>query len=214
MARIITIAQQKGGAGKTTLAAHLAVAWSRQGRRVAAIDIDPQRSLTHWGNLRGKDGRRMGFTLATTAGWRLGIETARLLAEHDVILVDSPPHAEAEARAAIRAAGLVVVPVQPSPMDVWATKPTLDIARAEHRAVLLVLNRVAPRTKLAAEMSGRLDLNGVRLATTTLGNRVAFAASLAVGSGVTESDPGSPAAAEIAALAAEIWDFDPAVPGG
>ena len=207
MARIITIAQQKGGAGKTTLAAHLAVAWSGVGRRVALVDVDPQASLSHWATLRraARADGGLGFTLVQIGGWRLALEIERLLREHDVILIDSPPHAETEARIAIRAAGLVVVPVQPSPMDVWATKPTVEIARAEKRPAILVLNRVPPRTRLAAEMAKTLGESEVNLARATIGNRTAFAASLAAGLGVTEFDPGSDAAAEVEALAAELW---------
>jgi chromosome partitioning protein len=206
VARVITIAQQKGGAGKTTLAAHLAVAWAGGGRRVAVVDVDPQGSLSHWVELRrAARGGDPGFTAVRLGGWRLALEVERLLRRHDLILVDSPPHAETEARIAVRAAGLVVVPVQPSPMDVWATRPTIEIARAENRPAVLVLNRVPPRTRLAAEIAKALGSGEVRLARTTIGNRTGFAASLAAGLGVTEFDPGSDAAAEIAALAAELW---------
>ena len=207
MARIITVAQQKGGAGKTTLVAHLAVAWAAGGMRVALVDVDPQASLSHWVELRraARNGA-VGFTHAQIGGWRLALETERLLREHDLILIDSPPHAETEARMAVRAAGLVVVPVQPSPMDVWATKPTLAVARAENRPAVLVLNRLPPRTRLAAEIARTLGEGEARLAHATIGNRTAFAASLAAGLGVTEYEPGSEAAAEITALATELWE--------
>jgi chromosome partitioning protein len=207
LARIITVAQQKGGAGKTTLVAHLAVAWAAGGTRVALVDVDPQASLSHWVELRrgARDGK-LGFTHAQVGGWRLALEAERLMREHDLILIDSPPHAETEARIAVRAAGLVVVPVQPSPMDLWATKPTLAIARGENRPAVLVLNRLPPRTRLATEIARTLGEGEGRLARATIGNRTAFAASLAVGLGVTEHEPGSEAAAEIAALAAELWE--------
>ena len=110
VAKIITIAQQKGGAGKTTMAAHLAVAWAASGRRkVAIIDTDPQGSLTQWHSIREA---RMGegatnLTFASISGWRVRSEIDRLSHEHDLIIIDSPPHTDAEARTAIRAADLV-----------------------------------------------------------------------------------------------------------
>src|ERR1700733_10525186 len=145
-ARIITIAQQKGGAGKTTLAAHLALAWAASGRRVAVIDIDPQASLSSWFELRRKRRRSTKPDIAVTAitGWRVATEVERQARDHDIVLVDSPPHAATEARMAVRAASLTLVPVQPSPMDLWATRATLELARAERVPALLVLNRVPP----------------------------------------------------------------------
>src|ERR1700730_4414510 len=113
--KVITIAQQKGGAGKTTVAAHLAVAWSQRGKRVAIVDIDPQGSLTHWHKIREErfgDGYT-GVTFAALCGWRVGSEIARLRRNHDIIIIDSPPHTETEARTAIRSADFIVVPVQP-----------------------------------------------------------------------------------------------------
>ncbi|MGQ0664402.1 MAG: ParA family partition ATPase [Pseudomonadota bacterium] len=206
-ARVFTLAQQKGGAGKTTLAAHLAVAWSLGAKRVAVVDIDPQASLTQWVELRrAARAGDAGFTFTRLAGWRLAGEAERLSRDHDAVLIDSPPHAETEARIAIRAASLVVVPVQPSPMDWWATRQTLEIARAERRKVLLVVNRMPARTNLAQGVVDELAASDVGAAKTLIGNRVAFASSLAAGRGITEAEPGSRAAAEIAALAAEIWE--------
>jgi len=205
---VITIAQQKGGAGKTTLAIHLALAWAAAGRRVAAIDIDPQASLATWFRLRRE---RMGSTdagieVAAVTGWRVTGEVERQARSHDIVLIDSPPHAETEARIAIRAAQLVLVPVQPSPMDLWATKPTLDIARAEQVPALLVLNRVLARANLTAAMLDALKALEVPLAETQIGNRVAFAAALAEGQGILEYDRTSVAAEEIVALAAAILE--------
>jgi chromosome partitioning protein len=207
-ARVFTIAQQKGGAGKTTLAAHLAVAWIGQGRRVAVIDIDPQASLSRWVEMRraSRQGQNLGFTFSQISGWRLAAEAERLAREHDAVLIDSPPHAETEARIAVRAASLVVVPVQPSPMDLWATRPTLELAQSERRPAILVVNRMPSRGRLATEMIDKLATLGIGVAHSTLGNRVAYAESLAEGLGVCESEPSSAAALEITVLGQELWD--------
>lgn len=200
--KVITIAQQKGGAGKTTLAAHLAVAWSQRGRRVAIIDIDPQGSLTQWHKLREErfgEGYT-GITFATLSGWRVGSEVARLRRNHDIIIIDSPPHTETEARTAIRNADFILVPVQPSPTDVWATKATLDLAKAENIPVMVVLNRISTNSKLTQVYSESFT----DLAKTMLGNRVLFASSLMEGRGVTETAPSSPAAIEIKLLSEEV----------
>jgi chromosome partitioning protein len=203
-ATIIAIAQQKGGAGKTTLAAHLALAWAAH-HRVGVIDIDPQASLASWFRLRQQ---RLGLApdidVAAITGWRVAGEVERQARRHDLVLIDSAPHAETEARIAVRAADLVLIPVQPSPMDVWATRATLDLARAERVPALLVLNRVPPRANLTEPMVAALAELGAPLAETQIGNRVALAAALADGKGIHEAAAGSRAAEEIAALAAEV----------
>ncbi|MFM8991576.1 MAG: ParA family partition ATPase [Alphaproteobacteria bacterium] len=207
MAASITFAQRKGGAGKTTLAAHLAAGWARAGRRVVALDVDPQGSLVRWGALRRDRADAAVLPVAQVPGWKLGLELERLRREAEIVVVDSPPHAELDARAAIRGADLVVVPVQPSPMDLWATQATLEMARAEGRRALLVLNRIAPRTRLAQEIAAALGSGAVRLAATTLGNRTAFASCLAHGSSVEEDEPGGAAAGEALHLRAEIEEI-------
>jgi chromosome partitioning protein len=205
-ARVITIAQQKGGAGKTTLAAQLAVVWALQGRRLAVLDIDPQGSLAAWAELRrvrlGDAG--MGFEFAALSGWRAGEWVERHARAADFVVVDSPPHAEMEARVALRAASLVVVPLQPSPLDLWSAATTLRLAREENRPVLAVLNRVPARSSLVETTVAELTRDGVPIAVATLGSRVAFAQAMAQGRGVVESAPSSIAATEIASLAAEI----------
>jgi chromosome partitioning protein len=206
VAKIITIAQQKGGAGKTTMAAHLAVAWAASGRRrVAVIDTDPQGSLGQWFKVREA---RMGEGKATMhfsaiSGWRVRSEIDRLARTHDLIIIDSPPHTDAETRTAIRAADLVVIPLQPSPMDVWATSATIQICKQERVPVKMVLNRVHPQAKLTQAISG--DMIG--LTANRFGNRVVFAGSLMQGYGVTEAAPNSLAADEVRALAKEIIDY-------
>lgn len=203
---VLTVAQQKGGAGKTTLVAQLAVAWFAAGRSVAVLDTDPQRSLTHWYDLR-RDGPGADdgtFLLREASGWRVGVELDRLRSNYDVIVIDTAPHAENDAKAAIRAADLAVVPVQPSPVDVWATRATAALAEAEKVPALIVLNRMPPRGKLAEAMRAQLARDEAAVATCALGNRVAFAASMIEGKGVVESDRRGRAAEETKALADEV----------
>jgi chromosome partitioning protein len=206
---VITIAQQKGGAGKTTLAAHLALAWARAKKRVAVIDIDPQGSLSMWFRLRHEmlGAADAGIEVAAVTGWRVTGEVERQSRAHEIVIIDSPPHAETEARIAVRSAGLVIVPVQPSPMDIWATRPTLEMAKQERVPALLVLNRVPPRANLTEQMGAKLKELGVPIAKSQIGNRVGLAAALADGKGIFETAPHSRAAEEITALSREILKF-------
>jgi chromosome partitioning protein len=203
-AKIITIAQQKGGAGKTTLAAQLAVAFAAAGKRVAIVDIDPQASLADWYRLRNGAGARYPLDLSEVAGYRVSTELSRVKGSHDIVVVDSPPHAETEAKLAVRAADLVLVPVQLSPMDIWATGPTVQLARAASVPLLVVLNRVPPRGNIIQIMRAQLAENDFPVARSTIGNRIAFASSMLAGLTVLESAPRTAAAAEIRALAEEI----------
>lgn len=201
--RVLAVAQQKGGAGKTTLLAHLAVAFRSRGRTVALLDADPQGSLTLWARQREAN---LGNDLTVIGGEGLDLtrEAARLKRAHDLVLIDSPPHTQDAPQQAIAAADLVLVPVQPSPMDLWATRPTLVLAAQAGKPLLLVLNRMPPRGRLADEIAGLLKSFQVPIARTRLGNRAAFAAALSEGKAVGELGPRSAAALEIKALAAEV----------
>lgn len=207
--KVITVAQQKGGAGKTTLAAHLAVAWAQLGLKVATVDIDPQGSLSQWYEARSAAcGGSPGFNHSRITGWRTQAEVDKLAKQNDLVVVDSPPHAETEARIAVRVAKMVIVPVQPSPMDLWAVKPTLDLARQEKVPLLLVLNRMPVRGKIidimVEKISEFLAPPLVDLAETRIGNRISYADALLAGRAVTETARGTRAAEEMAALAGEI----------
>ena len=205
-AKAVTIAQQKGGAGKTTIAAQLAVAFAHAGRRIGLLDIDPQGSLAAWYDIRKAlvDEGGGGITFVQASGWRLSTELERLRRDVDLVLIDSPPHAETEVRIAVRAADLILVPMQPSPMDLWATGPTLEMARKEKSPALMVFNRTPPRGKLVDAVRKKIRDAEIPVAQTVLGNRVAFAASMMEGKGVVESNPRHVATREINALAEEI----------
>ncbi len=203
--QVVTIAQQKGGSGKTTVAAHLAVAWTRD-LSVALLDVDAQGSLGQWFEARerrlGED--RTGFTFRTSSGWGAGREARRLAQDYDLVVVDTPPKSDLDGRSSIEAADLVVIPVQPSPVDLWANGRTMKMIEHQRIAGLMVLNRVPPRSTLTAEMAEAFRNSAAVIARSRLGNRVAFPASMGDGSTVLEARPSSKAAAEVGALAAEI----------
>ena len=204
MAMVITVAQQKGGAGKTTLAANLATALASS-KRVAVLDIDPQQSLSRWHAIRAArtpPPANLGFS--NLAGWRLAAELDRLKREHDVVLVDSPPQIDADARRAVRGADLVLVPVQPSPPDLWAAEGTLKLAAEEKRPACLILNRLPATGKLRETMLATLKTHGTTLLPASLGNRTAYAQAFAEGLGVTEAWPRSVAATEMRSVVAAL----------
>jgi chromosome partitioning protein len=204
MALVITVAQQKGGAGKTVLAANLAAAMAA-GRRVCLLDIDPQRSLKRWHELRARQGKPLpGITFSDVSGWRLRAELERLTTAHDVLIVDTPPHVDTEAKLAIRSAHLVLVPLQPSPPDLWAAEGTVQLARAEKRPTRLVLNRAPTVSKLRSMVERDAAAAGYVVMANTLGNRAGFANAFAQGMGAVEAAPKSVAAREIQALLREI----------
>ena len=203
MAIVITVAQQKGGTGKSTLAANLAAALASS-RRVALLDIDPQHSLTRWNELRPRNAASLTFS--DISGWRLTAELVRLKTGHDVVVIDSPPQIDTDARLAIRGADLVLIPVQPSPPDIWAAEGTLKLAAAEKRNAAMVLNRVPSTGKLRETMAAQLRLDGRPLLTATIGNRTGFASAFAEGLGVTEAAPRSIAANELRALLKELLE--------
>lgn len=203
-AHVITVTQQKGGSGKTTLAANLAVSLAETGAKVAIIDSDPQGSLAWWYSEREKTLDDPGLEVVATSAWGLGYEVGRLKREADFVLIDTPPKADSDLRPAIREADLVLIPVSASPMDLWATQSTLDLAARERVPTLLVLNRLRNGTRVAAEMAEQAAGLGSELASAALGNRVIFARNM--GRGLTGADAPArdPARGEVAALRASV----------
>jgi chromosome partitioning protein len=204
MATVITVAQQKGGTGKSTLVANIAAALAA-GHRVAVLDTDPQRSLVRWHSLRAaRNGHAAGLSFSDVSGWRLGAELDRLRRGHDIVLIDSPPQIDTDAKLAIRAADLVLVPVQPSPPDLWAAEGTLALAASERRTSRIVLNRAPAASRLRDSVEADIAARHLPVLRSALGNRTGFALAFAEGLGVTETAPRSTAAGELRALLAEL----------
>jgi chromosome partitioning protein len=206
---IITLAQQKGGAGKTTVAAHLAVACALSGKSVAVLDTDPQGSLGQWYERRetALGVEDIDLLFRTASGWGARREARALARDHDVVLLDTPPKSDLELRPSLEAAHLVVIPVQPAPIDLWATEPTLAMVDKIGSQALLILNRVVHGTLVGAEVAMEIAKMGHPVSTTELGNRVAYAASMGHGKTVMETQPSGPAAAEMYDLTIEVLNL-------
>jgi chromosome partitioning protein len=207
------VAQRKGGAGKSTVAATLATSLAVQGQRVALLDSDPQQSLARWNQERQSRPQAAPLLFEAVAGWRMPATLDRLKRDHDVLIIDTPPHADTDSRIAIRAADLVLVPLQPSPADLWAMDATLEVAGAERRPARLVLNRVPSSGRLRDEIAAEIARRGLPLLEPVLGNRTAFATAFAQGLGVAEAAPRGTAATEARALARAIEDHGKGQPG-
>lgn len=202
--KVITVAQQKGGSGKTTLAVNLGVMLVRKGARVAFLDTDPQGSLGRWFMTREEDGRNDGMEFSTASAWGVGYEVGKLRDMADFVIIDTPPKADSDLRPALRVADLVVVPVASSHVDLWATDGVLDLARRENREVMVVLNRARSGTRLGAEILEAAQSLNAALASTQIANRVAYAETLGQGCGGIEGARSPAIRTEMENLLAEV----------
>ena len=200
--KVITVAQQKGGAGKTTIAANLAVGFLRAGKSVALLDTDPQGSLGRWFMTRHADGLD-DMEFSTASAWGVGFECDKLRKHCDIVLLDTPPKVDADLRPALKISDLVIVPVASSQVDVWAVESVLDLVARERRTALVVLNRYKSGTRVGQDVAAAIGERDVRMAETTLGNRVVYAEALGNGRGVQECGK-SNAADEVARLVDEV----------
>ena len=206
LSKVITIAQQKGGTGKTTLAVHLALAFIKyHNLKVAIIDTDPQGSLGKWFMIRSeKKISNENLTFKTASLWGAQYESKSLKQDHDIIIIDTPPKIESDARPAIEAANLVLIPVAPSPVDFWATEAIIDIAKKAKRKILIQINRANHRSKLISKTLEYIENLKIKATNTLIGNRQIFVASMGEGKTAIEKQRTGKAVAEIKNISNQI----------
>lgn len=203
--RIITVAQQKGGSGKTTVTVNLATALLAQGKSVALLDTDPQGSLGKWFMKRVETyGDDPNLRFSTATAWGINYELRSLSSQVDYVIVNTPPKADSDLRPALRAADLVLVPLSASHVDIWATQDVLDLADRASKRACIVMNRTRSGTRLGAEVVEAVNELEADVLKTSLGNRILFAESLGQGLGAIESQKKSAAANEVRSLVEEV----------
>lgn len=210
--RTIAVVAQKGGAGKTTLAVHLAVAAMRTGENVAIIDTDPQNSAVAWAAARNSSNgatagaKRLLGEVTVVAIDANDVEAALREARRDrytLAIVDTAPRAAPLAAAVIRAATFAIIPQRPSAFDLAALDRTVAIVNAAKTPAMIVLNACPSRAPEVDEARDVCISHGLTVADVTIGDRRAFARAVQTGRAVEEFSPHSPAATEIR----KLWEI-------
>ena len=206
---IVGVLNQKGGVGKTTLSVNLAACLARTGARVLLIDADPQGSALDWAAARQGEPlfSVVGFPRAT-----IHKEIAQLGQGYDHIIIDGPPRVTDLARSAIMASDIVVIPVQPSPYDIWAAEEVVKLiteARVykENIKSVFVVNRKITNTAIGRDVREALAAYPIHVLNASIAQRVVFAEAAAQGQAIFEIEPTGPAVAEMEAVAAELVEY-------
>ena len=192
--KTIAILSNKGGAGKTTLAIHLAVAAEHASKRTAVLDLDPQGSATTWSEARDDE---TPAVVPTHARHLTRVLDAAEAEGADIAIIDTAPHSEATSLAAARVTDLVLIPCRPTLFDLHAIRDTLDIAMLAKKPAKVILNAVPPRGTLAQQARDAIASYDIEPAPYEIGHRVAYVHSIINGITAQEYQPNCKAAIEI-----------------
>jgi chromosome partitioning protein len=203
--RVIAVLNQKGGSGKTTIATHLARALQLDGADVLLVDSDPQGSARDWAAVReDQPVTVVGIDRPTID------RDLKQIAKKDFVVIDGAPQAADLAVSALKAADFVLIPVQPSPYDIWAASDLVDLVKQRIELTdgklqaAFVVSRAIKGTKIGGEVAEALAGYELPVLTSRITQRVSYPGTAASGTTVLDTEPDGDAAAEIRALAAEI----------
>jgi chromosome partitioning protein len=205
---IIAVVNQKGGAGKTTIAVNLSAALAAEGKRILLVDADPQQTAQDWAAIRKSPAT---FRVVGLAKPVLHRAVPRLVADYDFdyVIIDGAPRNYEVSRSAIEAADLVLIPVQPSGADFWASRETVNLTKETQASKttqksMFVISRKIDRTVLGRDIANALAEFGIPILRAATTQRVIYAETLTAGSTVIEQQPQGPAAHEICAILSEL----------
>lgn len=207
--KVIAVLNQKGGSGKTTIATHLARALQLQGSSVLLVDSDKQGSARDWSAVNESNPVTV-----------IGLDRPTLdrdlknVSDKDFVVIDGSPQATDLAVSAIKAADFVLIPVQPSPYDIWATSDLVDLVKQRIEMTdnklksAFVVSRAIKNTKIGSEVSEVLIEYGLPVLNAKIVQRIAYPNSAAIGKTVFETESKtSDAVAEMNALATEVKSY-------
>lgn len=211
MATIIAILNSKGGTGKTTLATNLAGSLHRRGARVLIVDADPQGSARDWHHAQPE-----GTDLPPVIGMdrpTIHRDIASVAKPYDYVVIDGAAKLEQVAASALKAADLVLIPVQPSGFDLWAVADLVDAIQARREVTegkplaAFVVSRQVAGTHLAGEIAAALDRHGLPLLSGRTSQRIAYAEAAQSGVTVLDYEPDGKAAEEVNAITNEVLEL-------
>ncbi len=206
---IISVLNQKGGVGKTTLSIHLASTLALAGKKILLVDADPQRSSLDWAAAREEDHI---FTVVGNQTNKLHKQVKMLEEDYDYIIIDGPPRVYDVAKSCIAASDIVLIPIQPSPYDVWSASEIVQLLNEVKESIsfykdikaAFVINRKIPNTVIARDVEEALSQYELPVLKSQICQRVTYTETAAQGKTAIETDPDSLAGKEIKALTEEV----------
>lgn len=213
-AKVIGVLSEKGGPGKTSTSTNVSSCLKvKHGLKVLLVDYDPQGSASSWAASRDKGDSDPGVIPVVTMGATLARDLPKIAGSYDVVVIDGKPAIDPLMAAALKVADLVVIPVQPSPYDIWATEPTINLIKdrqemADGKPIAVTLvSQAIPGTVLEGAIREQLASYGLPVLKAQTCKRQAYIKGVALGESVMDLSPNDPARQEIEAVTAEILDI-------